>query len=119
MDTFREAAREQDDEPANHNRDHSNLTKDDQRYVVRNCQEPLDQRQPSVELLGIRVVEVHVNALRLVGRWVDVGQKTHVSREPGRKSLHFEVEIKPPSRILLTEQKHQNDRHEDDIGAES
>jgi hypothetical protein len=113
----REPAREEDREPR-HDRDDQHADVEEEEHdVVRNREQPLDQRQPPVEVaLDVGVRQLEVGVLLLVRRWVDVGHEQGIGRDAVDEAHEVEVPVEPPARILLAEHDHQDDgkHHEPD-----
>ena len=75
---------------------------------MRDREEPLDQRQPAVEVARcVRVDVLEVQALLLIGRRIAVVHEREVETDTVREALKLHVPVEPPPRILPSEQDHQ------------
>ena len=80
---------------------------------MRNRQQPLDEWKPAIEVaLHIRVGKVEPDRLLLVGGRVAIVHQREVHADPVREPEQLEIPVVPPTRILLTEQDHQERRQE-------
>ena len=71
---------------------------EDQDDVVRNREEPLDQWQPSVEVLfDVGVGDVEVNGLVFVCRRVAIVHQGQVREHPGLEADELKIEVEPPT----------------------
>ena len=104
----RVAAGEEDREPGDYDAHHCGQTEEHQHDVVRDRQEPLHQRQPAVELVaGVWIAKVEPHGLVLVGRRIAIVQQRGVDGDARGEARELEVPVKPPARILLPEEDHQ------------
>src|SRR5438067_4125903 len=71
-EALRVLAGEEDGEPGKDDRDHDADPEEKEHEVMRDGEEPLDKRQPAVQPAGVRIREVEMDRLLLVGRWVAV-----------------------------------------------
>ncbi len=103
----RVTAGDDDREPRDHNAQPGCDAQDGQNDVVGNGENPLDQRQPMIQVAWrVGVVQIEVDCLLLVGRGVLISQEHGVCPHPGRESCDFEVPVEPPPWILAAEQQH-------------
>jgi D-alanyl-D-alanine carboxypeptidase len=109
----RVAAREKDRKPRRDDGEERADVEQEQHDVVWDREEPLDDRQPAVEVSPrVGVAEVQTYRLLLVGRGVAVVHQRHVDPHPVGEAQQLEVPVKPPARVLLAEHDHQQRRQE-------
>ncbi len=81
------AAGEEDREPCDDHHDDGGEPEEDEHDVVRDREQPLDERKPAVQvLLGVRVREVERDRLLLVGGRVAVVHQGEVDGRPGSRT---------------------------------
>ncbi len=77
-------------------------------------QQPLDDRQELVEvLLHIRIVDLQMDRLLLVGRWVLIGEEDDVRHHPCAEASELAGEVEPPPWVFLPEHDHQRSCEEE------
>ena len=104
----RVTAGEQDREPGHDHREERSDLQEEQHDVVRDGQQPFDQRQPPVHVAGgVRVGVVEADRLVIVGGGVLVVHQGQVDQHPVGEPLQFEVPVEPPARVLLPEHDHE------------
>ncbi len=75
---------------------------------MRDGQQPLDQRQPPVQVAGgVRVGVVQADRLVLVRGRVPVIHQRQVDQHPVAEPLQLQVPVEPPARVLAPEHDHQ------------
>ena len=112
-DAARIATGEQDREPRADDEQRRGQVEEEQGDVVRDGEEPLDERQPAVEVaFGVGVGDVEVHPLVLVGRGVAVAHQREVRPDPVAEAQQLQVPVEPPARVLLAEEDHQQRRQE-------
>src|SRR2546423_8199642 len=114
---LRIAARKEDGEPGN---DHGNgygNPKEEENDIVWDGKEPLHQGQPAIQLASIRIGEVEVDGLLLIGRRIVVIEQGEVGGDAIGEPQKVDVPVEPPPRGLLTEEDHQQQRHEEETGS--
>ena len=71
-------------------------------------EQPLDQRQPAVEVLGyVRVGEIQVHGLLILGRGVAVIHQRHIDADTVREAPELLVPLKPPAGVALAKDDQQ------------
>ncbi len=86
---------------------------EDQHDVVRNREQPLDQWQPSVEILfDVGEDDVEVNGLVFVRGGVAIVHHGQVREHPGLEADELKIEVEPPTWVLLAEHDHEEHWHE-------
>src|SRR5712691_6918274 len=104
----RVAAGEQDSEPGHDHCEERRDVQEEQHDVVRDGQQPFDQRQPPVEVGGrVRVAVVQFDPLVVIGGRVGVIHQGQVGSDPVAEPLELKIPVEPPPGILLLEQDHQ------------
>jgi hypothetical protein len=72
---------------------------------VRDGWEPLHQREPQVQIpAAIRIGDVEVDVLLLVGRGVAILHERQIRTHPVGEAKKVQVPVEPPTRVLLPEQ---------------
>src|SRR6266542_882972 len=108
------AAGKEEREPRDDNRHEHREPEEEQHDVVRDREQPLHEREPAVQVaLGVRVGDVELHRLALVGRGIAVVHQREVGRDPVLEPEQLEVPVEPPARVLLAEHDHQQRRQEE------
>src|ERR1039457_868261 len=72
---------------------------EEQHDVVRNGEEPFDQRQPPVQVSGrVRIGVVQPHPLMVIGGRIAVVHQHQVGPRPVDETLQFQIPVKPPAR---------------------
>src|SRR5450755_688922 len=104
----RVTAGEQDREPGHDHREERGDLQEEQHDVMRDGQQPFDQRQPPVEVRGrVRIGVIKLDPLVVIGGWITVVHQGEVGPHPVDEALQFQVPVEPPPGVLLPEQDHQ------------
>src|SRR5579864_323706 len=94
------AACKKDREPRQDDTAYRGEAHEDQHDVVRQREDPLDERQPPVQAGGgIRVRQRDMDRLLFVRRWILVAQKRDVRGDADGEPRQFDVPVEPPPRI--------------------
>src|SRR5207244_1107727 len=98
------AGGEEDREPGDDDRDDGADEEEEEHDVVRDREEPLDERKPAIEpRLRIRVGEFERDRLALVGRRIAVVHQRQIDPDPIREAKQLAVPVVPPAGVFLAE----------------
>lgn len=83
-------------------------TEKDQDEVVRDREQPLENRHPAIEIVfHVRIIDSQVHGLLFNGGGVLVREQSCVGADPGLETGQLGREVKPPARITLSKENHQ------------
>src|SRR5215207_5868155 len=112
-DAARVAPAEEDREPGDEHHDDHRQVEEEQRDVVRDGEQPLDEREPAVELaLGVGIGDIEPHPLPLVCRGVAVVHQCEVGADTVAEAQQLDIPVVPPTRVFLPEDYHQQRRKE-------
>src|SRR5690606_23220560 len=95
---------EEDRKPCSDHHEERCDPKEEQHNIVRDREQPLHEWEPAVEVaFDIGPVNLDVDRLLFVSRWIAIGEQGKVSGHTGGETREFEVPVEPPVRVLLPE----------------
>src|SRR5207247_8988148 len=96
------ATRKQYREPGNDDAEERRDAEEPEHNVVRNRQEPLDERQPAIQLMPrIGVGKLKVHGMLAVRRGILIAQQRQIDGDAGAEPCQGQVPVEPPSWVLL------------------
>ena len=98
----------QDGEPGDDGDDDGRDAEEDEHDEVWDGQQPLDEREPAVQLGGnFRVPHFEVDGLLVIGRRILVPKERKIGADARGEPEEQEIPVEPPARVLLAKDDHQ------------